>query len=284
MCKPSPEAVVDSPTYCFPNPPPACCCLPAQVTRWLAPHFLQPPLQWAEDTALWLAAPPTRLAGDAVHGALALADRAVGGWGPRVVTDEAGSVECVRVFAILSSCLLDSLAAWLGASTCFRAWRACSAWVAACSSAVSYVSTLYLPVLCFLLQQLHGHSTPSPASPYVRFLRPQLPMPHRSSTRPTSHCRPPPVPPTDRGRQPRRVLPPHLQRAPLAHRLRGVPVAAHAPRPRNGAARLGGTTAPQPGPPQRVARWRGAVGRAASFGAVCGAVRVGAVGMHAVRS
>eukprot|EP00198_Chlamydomonas_reinhardtii_P011207 XP_001700544.1 predicted protein [Chlamydomonas reinhardtii] len=59
--------------------------MPWRVTRWLAPHFLQPPLQWAEDTALWLAAPPTRLAGDAVHGALALADRAIAG-GSRAVS------------------------------------------------------------------------------------------------------------------------------------------------------------------------------------------------------
>jgi NAD(P)-dependent dehydrogenase (short-subunit alcohol dehydrogenase family) len=40
-------------------------------------RFLQPPLQWAEDTGVWLAAPPARLAGDVVHGALALADRGI---------------------------------------------------------------------------------------------------------------------------------------------------------------------------------------------------------------
>ncbi|KAG2452687.1 hypothetical protein HYH02_002919 [Chlamydomonas schloesseri] len=60
-------------------------CLPWRATRWLTPRFLQPPLQWAEDTGVWLAAPPARLAGDVVHGTLALADRLITG-GTRTVS------------------------------------------------------------------------------------------------------------------------------------------------------------------------------------------------------
>ncbi|KAG2427856.1 hypothetical protein HXX76_012176 [Chlamydomonas incerta] len=55
--------------------------MPWRATRWLTPRFLQPPLQWAEDTGLALAAPPTRLAGDAAHGSLTLADRLLTGGG-----------------------------------------------------------------------------------------------------------------------------------------------------------------------------------------------------------
>ncbi len=55
------------------------CHAPAlpQATKWLTPGFLQPAVQWVENTALWWGMPPVRLAAGAMYGSISFVDHMV---------------------------------------------------------------------------------------------------------------------------------------------------------------------------------------------------------------
>lgn len=48
-----------------------------QATKWLTPGFLQPAVQWVENTALWWGMPPVRLAAGALYGSISFVDNMV---------------------------------------------------------------------------------------------------------------------------------------------------------------------------------------------------------------